>query len=301
MIFNAPPWSPASVQFTHGFPRRLIDAEHGGFLPGNVIAAAAASNLCLRRLAVCDVASLISKRWISSAGLSYGRLLNLRYAAIRYHRDTNLPQYLVRGMTEFGVNFATFDPLTRETLEYLAEASRPPWTAVDEQEEEEDGEFRQVALAVGVMESLGQQATTDGDQDSAAEGDTHPHHTALTNLLSSWAHGESDSAEDEVAIVQATPSARSSQGARKRKRKSGSSSSSSGRRQVGETSREPPVLDGASSQQSSPPRRDENGAMGLLSIPLVGFKVDVFPSGKAREDLFQFLSKYKPVPHAVSF
>ena len=78
MILNAPEWSPASVQFTHGFPRRLVQAAHGGFLPGNVIVTARASNMSLRRMAVCDIASLVSQISIANSGLSCGRLLNLR-------------------------------------------------------------------------------------------------------------------------------------------------------------------------------------------------------------------------------
>lgn len=37
MVFDAPLWSPASVHFMLGFPRRLIEAAHGGLLPGNII------------------------------------------------------------------------------------------------------------------------------------------------------------------------------------------------------------------------------------------------------------------------
>ena len=79
MILNAPKWSPASVQFTHGFPRKMILAPHAGFLPGNIIVTAKASNLSLRRLAICDVASLVSRASVAASGLSGGRLVNLRY------------------------------------------------------------------------------------------------------------------------------------------------------------------------------------------------------------------------------
>jgi len=78
MIFGAPQWSASSVHFTHGFPRRLIEAAHGGFLPGNVIVAAQASNMAIRRMAICDVASLTSRMSLENSGLSVGRLLNLR-------------------------------------------------------------------------------------------------------------------------------------------------------------------------------------------------------------------------------
>ena len=61
MIYNAPQWSLASPQLTHGFPRRVIAEGHGGFLSWNVTVAAKARNLTLQRLAVCDVACLISE------------------------------------------------------------------------------------------------------------------------------------------------------------------------------------------------------------------------------------------------
>lgn len=78
MILTAPEWSPCSVQFTHGFPRRMIDAEHGGFLPGNIIVAAKATNMSLRRMAICDVASLVSHTSVAGTGLTVGQLSNLR-------------------------------------------------------------------------------------------------------------------------------------------------------------------------------------------------------------------------------
>ena len=78
-ILTAPPWSDAAVQLTHGWPRRLVAAEHGGFLPGNIIACSRATNLCLRRLALSDVAANISQQAIEGVGLSLSKLLNLRY------------------------------------------------------------------------------------------------------------------------------------------------------------------------------------------------------------------------------
>lgn len=78
MIWEAPEWSPASAQFTHGFPRRMIEAAHGGFLPGNIVVTAKASNLSIRRMTVCDVASLVSRVAIAGSGLSVGHLSNLR-------------------------------------------------------------------------------------------------------------------------------------------------------------------------------------------------------------------------------
>ena len=82
MIMDAPDWSPVSLNFAHGFPRRMVQAEHGGFRPGNIIVTSKATNLALRRMAVCDVASLTSRASIAGSGLATGRLVNLRYVRI---------------------------------------------------------------------------------------------------------------------------------------------------------------------------------------------------------------------------
>ena len=72
MAWQTPEWSLASVQYTYGF-LRLIPAEHGGFLPGNILTAKA-SNLAIRRMSVMGVASLLGRQSIARAGLSLGRL-----------------------------------------------------------------------------------------------------------------------------------------------------------------------------------------------------------------------------------
>ena len=77
MILNAPYWSPAGVQFTHGFLRWLVQAPQGEFLPGNVIATAQASNMSLCRMADCDIVSLVSQISIANSGMSCRWLLNL--------------------------------------------------------------------------------------------------------------------------------------------------------------------------------------------------------------------------------
>lgn len=56
----------------------MIDAEHGGFLPGNIIVAAKATNMSLRRMAICDVASLVSHTSVAGTGLTVSQLSNLR-------------------------------------------------------------------------------------------------------------------------------------------------------------------------------------------------------------------------------
>ena len=127
MISQAPSWSCASVKYTHGFPGRLVAESHGGFLPGNITITSKASNLSLRRLTICDVAAVVSRQCISGAGLSMARLLNLRYAAIRYNSGQYCPQSLLAGIVEYGVNFVTFQPLDAEALDLLHDSLRGMW------------------------------------------------------------------------------------------------------------------------------------------------------------------------------
>ena len=85
-------------------------------LPGNITVTSKASNQSLRRLAIYDMAAIISRQCVSGAGLSRARLLNLRYAALRYHSGQYCPPYLLAGMVKYGVNFATFQPLNAEAI-----------------------------------------------------------------------------------------------------------------------------------------------------------------------------------------
>ena len=133
MRWQALSWSAASAQYTHGFPRRLVAESHGGFLSGNIMVTSKASNLSLRRLAICNVPAIVSKQSISRASPSRARLLNLRYAALRYHSGQYCPQYLLAGMVEYGVNFATFEPLDAEALDLLHDGLKRMWRT------EEDG------------------------------------------------------------------------------------------------------------------------------------------------------------------
>ena len=86
-----------------------------------------ASNLTLRRLAVCDVACLVSQTMTAGLGLSRARLLNLRYAAISHQSRSFCPQYLVSTMVEFDVNFATLEALQADTLDTLHTSLKWGW------------------------------------------------------------------------------------------------------------------------------------------------------------------------------
>lgn len=84
MILNAPHWSDVSAQFTHGFPRRLMDS-HRGILPGNITVAARISNQGIRSVSPGDVAAFMSKKkMIRGLGLTVTELMFARTTAIRY-------------------------------------------------------------------------------------------------------------------------------------------------------------------------------------------------------------------------
>lgn len=135
MIWQSPPWSQATPQFTHDFPCRLVAKSHSGFLPGNVTVTAKATNLTLRRLAVSDIACLVSRGTTAGSGLSRARRLNLRYAAVSYYCGSYCLQYLACAMVEYGVNFATFKPLSFAALDALSNSITKGW---QEQPGEED-------------------------------------------------------------------------------------------------------------------------------------------------------------------
>ena len=114
------------------FPRKMISESHGGFLPGNITVTSMATNLTLRRLAICDIASLVSRISTEGSGLSFARLLNLRYAAVKCKNTTYSPQWLIAAVVKFGISFATCKALDAETLDAISEA----WQAVGRRQKE---------------------------------------------------------------------------------------------------------------------------------------------------------------------
>ena len=201
MIWQAPSWSAASVQHTHGFPRRLVAESHGGFLPGNITITSKASNLSLRRLAICDVAAIVSRQCISGAGLSMARLLNLRYAALRYHSGQYCPQYLLAGMVEYGVNFATFQPLDAEALDLLHDSLRRMWRTEEEERDVSEGELSasssessdEAMIPCTFPQSVLQQMRPGGGEVQGSSAGTE---NPLRSLLASFASGQSDDEDD---------------------------------------------------------------------------------------------------------
>lgn len=144
MIWGSPAWSAASPEVTHGFPRRLIAEEHAGLLEGNVIVAAKATNMALRRLAIEDVACLVSRTAITGAGLTLAMVINLRYGALRYANCSYRPNYLLKAMSELGVTFDTFEALESNVLSALTCCTSPNNEETDFQVDGEDDNSTQL-------------------------------------------------------------------------------------------------------------------------------------------------------------
>ena len=238
MIWDAPHWSAASVQFTHGFPRKMISESHGGFLPGNITVTSMATNLTLRRLAVCDVASLVSRISTEGSGLSFARLLNLRYAAVKYKNTTYSPQYLIAAMVEFGVSFATFKALDAETLDALSASLTSGWKAAegDEGTASDENEARSEPLVEcdftqAILHQIGKSSQSEGRE---GEGDSDCP-DALTTLLAQF-NMQSNSSSEEEAEEGRTKAATQKTRSRVGRKRKATLNSSSGRPKVARNS-----------------------------------------------------------------
>ena len=154
------------------------------------------------------------------------------YAAVRYHRsDSYLPDYLVRGTLEFGLNFLTFQAVEADTLQALASCLTQPWAASSEGEEDEVS-FSAVTLSADLLYSIGHRSLP--EEPTELSSATERRDRALNRMLCNCS-----SATDPVvsqgtgAEVQERPAADGAQGSsnqaantRKRKRKGASSAGS---------------------------------------------------------------------------
>ena len=161
---------------------------------------------------------------------------------MRYRRGCFLPDYLIRGMLDFGVNFLNFKAIPPETLDVLRGAVKDSWAVGEGSEEQsgenEDGDFEDTltsgALPRAALESIGHRPSTSQAADDTAE-EQEQEASALERLVSNsvlssigGTSGAEDgdqgrSAQDREPVV-----------ARKRKRK-GATSSSSGRAKTPKT------------------------------------------------------------------
>lgn len=307
MILGSPPWSPTSLEFTHGFPRKLVDDDHGGFLPGNVILTAQATNRCLRRLAVCDVACLVSRLSVEGVGLSYSSLLNLRYAAMSYRGGSYIPNYLTRGMLDTGVSFATFDALDVDTLCALRESLKDSWTLDADDlgsDQEWEGMVAKDALSAEILKDMGV-----SEEEGGEEEDEPARECRLTSFLCRAVCGpENPSTLDEVgsetgeeAGGELPQTGRDAAKRKGRKRQSGvGSSSSAGRRGQPQSSTSAGETAETAAQLATGQGAAVVDPFALNRLEMLGLKKDVFPSGASATSLIRFLKKHLPVSKAVS-
>jgi hypothetical protein len=69
MVWGAPQWSDCSVQFTHGFPRKLVTAAHGGYTEGNVTCTSRITNEMIRSTADGDIIAFCMRNNLQACGL----------------------------------------------------------------------------------------------------------------------------------------------------------------------------------------------------------------------------------------
>ena len=127
MALFAPLWSDVSVHFVHGFPRRLVEEPHGGMVLGNVVVAARISNQAIRSLATGDVACFLSREVVRGLGLTTSELMLARSSALKYAGKRDKPARLVGVMFRYGLDFLTFESLSREQLCTLADTTSSHW------------------------------------------------------------------------------------------------------------------------------------------------------------------------------
>ena len=163
------------------------------------------------------------------------RFLVPQYPAVRYHRsDSYLPDYLVRGTLEFGLNFLTFQAVEANTLDALASCLMHPWSASSEGQGEEDEEDEvsssAVTLSADLLSSIGHRSLLEEPTEFSSA--TECRYRALNRMLCNCSSAaEADVSQDTEAKGAGTASgtqASSSQAAntRKRKRKGASSAGS---------------------------------------------------------------------------
>ena len=174
----------------------------------------------------------------NGVGLSRARLPNLRYAAMSYRCGSYTPKYLVQGMVEYGINFATFEALSSDTLDALHASLRQGWGQGGEDQESDESDVSvepliSCSFPQTVMQEIGKAASQSTEAQACADEaeDTR----ALSTLLARFSMKQADSSDsesdgDEQSQVQevTTPRGRgpsATNAVKRRKRKSMNSAS----------------------------------------------------------------------------
>ena len=90
MVYGAPEWSDCAVQFTHGFPRKLIRAGHGGYTNGNITCTSRMTNEMIRSTANGDILAFCRKSNLKGCGLHPAVVYHCRKAEFSI-KDKSLP------------------------------------------------------------------------------------------------------------------------------------------------------------------------------------------------------------------
>ena len=134
------------------------------------------------------------------------RLLNLRYAAIRYYSGQYCPQYLLAGMVEYGVNFATFQPLDAEALDLLHDSLRGMWRTEEQERDVSEGELSasssessdEAMIPCTFSQSVLQQMRPGGGEVHGSSAGTE---NPLRSLLASFVSGQSKRLQMFVSLT----------------------------------------------------------------------------------------------------
>ena len=135
---------------------------------------------------------------------------------MRYHScDSYLPDYLIRGTLEFGINFLTFQAVEGDTLEALAGCLRQPWEREGD-EEQEEFTASAVSLSADLLSSIGHRSLPEEPSELSAA--TERRDRALSRMLSnSVAEAEAEIQESPADDSARESSQQVSRGKRKRK------------------------------------------------------------------------------------
>ena len=312
MVLGAPAWSDLSPQFMHGYPRRLVTADHGGFLPGNVCVAARISNQFMRSMAPGDIAGFCYRQAMSSLGLTLPELFLARQSALAYSGQARQPQRLVHSMVRYGIDFLTFSALGSEELVRLDELGsalnrRHAENLSPEQYQHQEGDEQSTSDTDGAVSEDSVELESSFLADRLSQSDREKLGADLprlkTQLLEQFGGGASappprqppDEGTSRPRARSSTSAAQSSGSSSTRRRRSR-------REGVGAVAT---VEDAGSGQQvaaaaaaaAAPPGEEDLGQR-LARVP--GISVAHLPSPSALASLREFFRKHVPVERAVS-
>lgn len=291
MALFAPSWSDISVQYTHGYPRRLVSDSHGGMVEGNLIVAARITNQAIRSLAVGDIAGFLSKEMICGLGLTTSELMLARSTALRYAGKSEKPARLVELMFRFGIDFLYFTPLSSDQLQSLQETTshlRDNIFSLESGDSDSCSSEDSREIQLPWVNPSTERATLPERSHDAFAGAVAYH---LNHLLSSYLsrpaqpHVDHQPPPPEVSVASTSSP---SSGQRKKRRKKDP-------RRVDSTSAQPSTDADAAAQgeQAEPPADEADARQLLLALPrIVPARI---PNPESLASLTQYMAENEPV------